>query len=417
MNVLRFLGLMIIIIILGSCSQQKQLNKFNMAKQYVDEYSGRMMQQQIFHINDSISELAIRVVPSLIPGLKTNQLEAYSYMTLTYAVYTSMSKKDVIETDTYKLSELVAFDKIQNGVAKLKIPIPMIQNMNYVVLVSLQDPVNNKNYLKMMRVFKANGAAEDYRILDKNNDIVWFPWVDSNQEIKIQYRNTNAKSIHLSYFRPKFSLARPPYSQMENRDVKNAGVFESFELKLTNGISSLIQLPKEGVYKLHSEKDDLSGKTIVQFYDAFPSVSSDAQKVFALRYLNAKKEFALMLQDNPEHTVHEFWFFDERSKERSQEMMRTYYARMLRANHIFTSYKEGWKTDRGMIFMIYGPPDNVYHETGSEVWEYGPDASYNDLRFVFNIINSHLIQKEFVLDRSEAYKESWYQLLDHWRNE
>lgn len=417
MNVLRFLGLMIITVLLASCSQQKQLSKFNMAKQYMDEYSGRMMQQQIFHKNDSVSELAIRIVPSLIPGLKTNQLEAYSYMTVTYAVYASMNKNDIIETDTYKLSELVAFDKLQKEAATLKIPVFMIQNMNYVVLLSLQDPLNSKNYLKMMRIFKANGAAEDYRILDKNNEILWFPWVESHQEIKIQYRYKDVQTVQLSYFKPKFSIARPPYSRMENRDMKNNAVFESFELNLINGISSLIQLPREGVYKLHAEKNDLSGRTLVQFYDSFPSVGSDAQKVFALRYLNAQKEFALMLQDQPEHTVHEFWFFEERSQERSQEMMRTYYARMLRANHIFTSYKEGWKTDRGMIFMVYGPPDQVYHEMGREVWEYGPDANYNDLRFVFNIINSPLIQKDFVLDRSEEFKESWYRLLDHWRNE
>lgn len=417
MNIFRYLGLMILVIILGSCSQQKQLNKFNMSNQYVDEYSGRMMQQQIFHKNDSVSELSIRVIPSLIPNLKTNQLEVYSYMTLTYGIYASMNKKDLVETDTYKLSELLAFDQIKNGIAKLSIPIQMKQNMNYVVLVSLQDPVNNKNYLKVLRIFKTTDAAENYRILDRNDHIIWFPWLESGQEFKVQYRYTNAPSFYLSYFKPRFSPARPPYAEIDVLEYRKAEVFEHFKLELTNGVSGLIQLPKEGVYKLHSQEENLAGKTLVQFYDSYPSVASDAQKVFALRYLNAKKEFNLMLQDDAAHTVQEFWFFEDRSKERSQDMMKTYYARMLRANHLFASYKEGWKTDRGMIFMIYGPPDQVYHEMGSEIWEYGSDADYNDMRFVFNIVHTPLIQKEFVLERSEAYKQSWYQLLDHWRNE
>lgn len=417
MKVFRYLSLLILMAMMASCAQQKHLDKFNMAKQYVEDYPGRMMQQQIFHKNDSISELSVRLIPSLIPNLTVNNLEVYSYMTLTYAVYSSMDKKDVVSTDSFKLGELVAFDKIKSGVARLKIPVPMIHNMNYVVLVSLQDPVNKKNYLKMLRVFKTYDAAENYRILDKNNNTVWLPWIESHQEVKIQYRYDAAPSIHLSYFKPKFSPARPPYADIEVMEYRKAEVFEHFELKLNKGVSSLIQLPKEGVYKIHAKEDDLSGKTIIQLYDDYPSVAADAQKVFALRYLNAWKDFKLMLQDDAAHTINEFWFFEDRSKERSQELMKTYYARMLRTNHLFTSYKEGWKTDRGMIFMIYGPPDQVYHEMGSEIWEYGADASYNNMRFVFNIINTPLVQKEFVLERSEAFKESWYRLLDYWRNE
>jgi hypothetical protein len=70
-----------------------------------------------------------------------------------------------------------------------------------------------------------------------------------------------------------------------------------------------------------------------------------------------------------------------------------------------------------MIFMVYGPPDQVYYELDKEIWEYGPDASYNDLKFVFHKMASSFIQNEMVLERSPDYKISWYRLLDHWRNE
>ena len=414
---LKFFSLLLIISLMVSCTQTNKLNKYNTAKQYVDEFPGRMMQQQVFHVNDSLSELSIRVIPSLIPNLKSSQLEIYSYMNLTYAVYTSMNKKDVIETDSYKMSELLAFDQIQNGVAQIKIPLPLRQNSNYVILVSLQDPVNKSNYLKFLRIFKTEDAAENYRVLDENNEISWFPWVESGKQLRFQYRYTDAKKLHLSYVKPQFSPAKPPYSNMEQVEFSKPEIFEGFDLGLENGLSSLIQLPKIGVYKIHAKTDDLAGKTIVQFYDGFPSVSSDAQKMFSLRYLNARKEFSMMLKDDPAHTIQEFWYFEDREKERSQEMMKTYYARMLRANRLFTTYKEGWKTDRGMIFMIYGPPDHVYQEQASEIWEYGPDADYNDLRFEFHIVNTPLIDKEFVLERSSDYKNSWYQLLDHWRNQ
>ena len=125
----------------------------------------------------------------------------------------------------------------------------------------------------------------------------------------------------------------------------------------------------------------------------------------------------MMLQDDPTHTLQEFWFFEGRTKERSQEMMTTYYSRVQRANELFTSYKEGWKTDRGMVFIIYGPPDQIYNEADSEVWEYGEDADYNDLKFEFVIHQTKLNSQDYILLRDKAYKDSWFRLVKNWREE
>ena len=402
--------------VLGSCTTQNKLNKLNVAKNYMEDFSGKFMQEQIFHINDSISELSVRIQPLLIPQLKEKKLELYSYLNLTYAVYSSFNKKDIIQADAYKLSELLTFDQVDKQNITLTIPLKMEQNQPYLVLVSLQDPINKTNYLKYIRIVKTDEAAENYKVLDENGKILWQPWLNGQKRIRIQYRYHDAKSIFLSYFQPKFSPALPPYSDVVPKEFLTDKSFESFELQLINGESSLMELPRKGLYRIHSKKEEISGKTILQLYDEYPSISSDAQKVFGLRYLTPQKEFATMLQSEPVSTLKEFWFFEERTEERSKEMMRTYYARMLRANHLFTSYKEGWKTDRGMIFMVYGPPDHVYHEADREVWEYGPDANYNDLRFDFVIRSSKLHNQQWVLERNSSYKRSWYLMLENWRN-
>ncbi len=62
-----------------------------------------------------------------------------------------------------------------------------------------------------------------------------------------------------------------------------------------------------------------------------------------------------------------------------------YFKRVKYANEHFTSYKPGWKTDRGMIYIKYGPPDDI------ESFPYNIDTEpyeiwyYNDLnrRFIF----------------------------------
>jgi GWxTD domain-containing protein len=67
------------------------------------------------------------------------------------------------------------------------------------------------------------------------------------------------------------------------------------------------------------------------------------------------------------------------------EKMELYYSRVEYANRHFTHYREGWRTDMGMIYIIFGPPNDVSRhpfEVDSkpyELWRYY-DLNYD---FVF----------------------------------
>jgi GWxTD domain-containing protein len=67
------------------------------------------------------------------------------------------------------------------------------------------------------------------------------------------------------------------------------------------------------------------------------------------------------------------------------EKMALYYARVEYANKHFTRYREGWRTDMGLVFILLGPPSNVERfpfqidEKPEEVWQYY-DLNY---QFVF----------------------------------
>jgi hypothetical protein len=56
--------------------------------------------------------------------------------------------------------------------------------------------------------------------------------------------------------------------------------------------------------------------------------------------------------------------------------MEEYFARVDYANEKFKSRRDGWKTDMGMVFIIFGNPDYVDRhpfELGSqpyEIWDY-----------------------------------------------
>ncbi len=67
------------------------------------------------------------------------------------------------------------------------------------------------------------------------------------------------------------------------------------------------------------------------------------------------------------------------------ELMEEYYSRIEYANKHFTHFYEGWKTDMGMVYIIFGPPGNIERHPFDidakpyEIWTY-----YNKNReFVF----------------------------------
>ncbi len=82
----------------------------------------------------------------------------------------------------------------------------------------------------------------------------------------------------------------------------------------------------------------------------------------------------------------EYWKAKDPSPNNDEnEMFTEYYRRVKFSDDNFSSYREGWKSDRGMVFIILGAPNNVdrhpfeYYSKPYEVWEY---YSINR-RFVF----------------------------------
>lgn len=100
--------------------------------------------------------------------------------------------------------------------------------------------------------------------------------------------------------------------------------------------------------------------------------------------------------------------------ERARILMRNYFRRVELANRYFTSYKEGWKTDRGMVYIIFGKPDEVFRFNDREIWSYDNDQFKISLTFTRS--GSLFDPDNFVLIREKKYENTWYEVIDLWRN-
>jgi len=99
-----------------------------------------------------------------------------------------------------------------------------------------------------------------------------------------------------------------------------------------------------------------------------------------LRYIASPGEIQRMLKaplDEKRVMFREFWKKKDPSPNTPEnELMDEYYRRVAYTIENFSSVRVGWKTDRGMVYIIFGPPDEV--EKGPfeldrkpyEIWHY-----------------------------------------------
>jgi len=146
-----------------------------------------------------------------------------------------------------------------------------------------------------------------------------------------------------------------------------------------------------------------------------------------LAYLaSAEEMYRMKAADRPKSALDDFWISCGGNIDKARELIRIYYTRVLYSNYYFTSYKEGWRTERGMIYIIYGPPDKVYKTNDGESWGYRKPSIKSSwgtryrvkedyLYFNFKKKDNIFSDNDFFISRSETLITLWDQAVASWR--
>lgn len=190
--------------------------------------------------------------------------------------------------------------------------------------------------------------------------------IEVNKSFEYIVKNADGKVIH---------------KEQEDRNIKP-------------GINQVLQTLKEfpfdlGAYYLTISILDENQKTIASVLKSFYSQSkglasfiTDIDKAIAQTvYIASSSELSYMKDDDSqsEKTKRflEFWKKKDPSPNNEEnEVFNEYFRRVAYSNENFSNYIEGWKTDRGMVFIILGAPNNIdrhpfeYDSKPYEIWEY-----------------------------------------------
>jgi GWxTD domain-containing protein len=168
---------------------------------------------------------------------------------------------------------------------------------------------------------------------------------------------------------------------------------------------------------LDEPEEMIRRKYFVVFDRDYPRVTRLRQMTEALVYLASEKEIkairAAITEDERRKKFDQFWLQRGETPQAAANLIKQYYSRMEEANRLFPSFKEGWKTDRGMVYMIFGPPSLIETRYRTEQWTYNSGVAFLFQRETTQ--RGDLPFLNWTLQRDAVYEWYWQKEIDRWR--
>jgi len=286
----------------------------------------------------------------------------------------------------------------------------------YELHVSASDLIRNEVHHDYLIVDKTSPySGQNYRVTEVINNLPFFePFVTGNAPFKFEYRIDTFSRVYVSYYGQESPLPLPSFSLAREREFLEKP--DSLWI-LNYQKNTPYLLAYEGIYHFQFDTTVREGLTVFNFGPDYPRIKKPQEMIGPLAYLTSSVEYEEIKRSvNQKLAVDNFWLgLTNNIMDRARELIRVYYNRVYFANYYFTTFKPGWKTDRGMIYIIYGPPQAVTRNAGTEKWIYYTNNFTTTLTFTFIFMPSPYTTDNFILQRSEGYDGYWRQAVDTWR--
>lgn len=405
------------VILLAACSSQKKAAyQQNQSNIYQPSAISIRPEYSVFHTSDSLSQLIIKLNLSEIlfnQANPENELRAmlrfhYSMVDIT----SEDSKKDVTDslTTVKKLAKLQGSDIII-----VSLNIHAQSGRVYLLNIEVFDMLRNAGQLGFVVVDKTSAfSSQNFRVIAANSNIPMFSsYIADSDSVKILL-NKNAPNLYIKYAKDNTPLAPPPFSSQT--EPAFTFIADSSWI-LPYSIDQVYHFPYKGFYLIQTDTTNPAGLFLSGYDKSYPMVKDVASMISPLEYLSTTEEFRRLRQaDSSKIALDNFWLKLGGNVAISREMIRVFYNRMFYANLYFNSYKPGWKTDRGMIYLVFGPPSYIKKTATSETWEYFVKEDASNLTIKFIKAGSPYSSNHYIMQRSDTFTPYWRMAIDSWRS-
>jgi GWxTD domain-containing protein len=229
----------------------------------------------------------------------------------------------------------------------------------------------------------------------------------------IEFKGRTGVNLHAFHYPIQFDAPLPPM------EIRPASVPR--EVVVNYEGEFFLNTPKvfdeEGYYFIQADTNSTQGMLMKTVHESFPRVKDYEEMIEMVSYISTRREHeALKEAGDKKLALDKYWIGMVKEEETAKKVIREYFKQIEFANILFTDFKEGWKTDRGMVYTVMGPPNEVFFRPNGEVWSYLSTNSNSKINFTFARVKNILTPNYYILNRSRALQPEWFKSITTWRN-
>ena len=369
---------------------------------------------RVYHNNDNRSLLLVKLFPNELLFNQANETgEFMSRVSVQFQNYdVSDGKPVLVDSLTYTYSIR------QESVGRrflAQIPFKAEMGKRYQLRVVARDLLRKDFNLQFINVDKITEySQQNYYMMNEQNVPYFNNVLLPGAVYRLEHRDKSFTQLFISYYRNETPLPNPTFAV--SADERTFGQPDSIYI-IDYSPQLLISFSYEGLYHFRFDTNYAEGLTLVNFGEDFPKIKNADELIAPLAYITTSADYKQLLEEENKKLANDnFWLGIAGTTGKARELIRIYYNRVYFANYYFSDTSPGWKTDRGMVYIVYGPPQNLQKSPDSETWIYYRKGASSSINFVFNYRPNPFSIDHFVLSRSESHDWHWREAVDSWRS-
>ena len=286
---------------------------------------------------------------------------------------------------------------------------------NAILLTEISETSTGKKALNDLPLrFKPTKLSDKFTVFDATGRLPQLRnFVRAQDTVMIRDVSGTKQNLYVYRYKHEFDPALPPMTATQRPAPR------SLTIDTTMVVSTNVpfRLPGEGLYYFVADTTDQFGLGLMATDMRYPKMTRPERLVKPLLYMSTGTEIAeLNNTKEAKKALDRYWLsLMAGNEEVARQAIRAYYNRVENANQLFTTYKEGWKTDKGMIYIILGSPDRVQRSRDREVWVYNRRNNLSEVNFTFNRKQNQFVEDHYELVRYSEYQPIWYPIVEAWR--
>ncbi len=419
MNALRYISIAAIVLLYSCGSNTASIKRDNIAYLYGKGGGSISLNARVHHETPERSILYYKIPTTDLLYKSAGEGSPFqASVQVSYEVYSDWSAKSILDSASTVIKDS-SLDPTEDKELIGSLELRRYDRTSYLLRLTARDLNRDTRTSVMVRVdLGPNSIRQSFLVTDPRNGLPRFndQIAPADGPVRIRCEGYAGKTLYAERYKPNETLPSPVFTYATEQAAPVADSSFTVQVDPVEG-TFMLEVSEPGMYHFRPDTSSMVGYTITVLEHSYPYVGTGADMLRPLRFITSMQEYERISKSaSVRQAIERFWLDSAGDRERAREAIRIYYGRVENSNRHFTSSVEGWRTDRGLVHIIFGVPSSIYRSELSETWIFGEENNLLSLAFTFVKKDSPFSENEMSLDRNPTLKGAWYRNVESWRN-